>query len=283
MRLLKTGSIELREFTDDQVPPYAILSHTWSAEEITLRDLQENHAVANKKGYEKIKRCCSVAGAKGFEYVWVDTCCIDKTSSAELSEAINSMYRWYEEAGECYAYLADVPSKVEFSKSRWFTRGWTLQELIAPSTVIFFNEDWEALGTKESLRQAISDCTRIPVGILLGEDDLEMFSIAQKMSWAARRETTRVEDRAYCLLGIFGIHMPLIYGEKETAFIRLQEEIMKISDDHSLFAWRSVDNRGGILATSPAAFIDSSSIVEFTPFDAVGNPLTGSERNVPTA
>jgi ankyrin repeat protein len=280
MRLLETDNIELREFTDHEIPPYAILSHTWGAEEITLRDLEKNRIVVGREGYEKIKQCCSVAADRGFKYLWVDTCCIDKTSSAELSEAINSMYRWYEEAGECYAYLSDVPSKVEFSKSRWFTRGWTLQELIAPSAVIFFNEKWKVLGTKEGLKQVIYDCTRIPANILSGKDGLETLSVAQKMSWAAKRETTRVEDRAYSLLGIFGIHMPLIYGEKETAFIRLQEEIMKISDDHTLFAWKSGDNRGGLLATSPAAFIDSSNIVEFTPFDTVSNPLTVSSRGV---
>src|SRR6266702_4059585 len=158
MRLLNTGNFEVKSFEDDEVPPYAILSHTWDEEEVTLQDMEGTRAV-NKKGYEKVKHCCSVASANGFEYVWIDTCCIDKASSAELSEAINSMYLWYQEAKECYAYLADVPSKSKFSGSRWFTRGWTLQELIAPSTVMFFDEEWKKLGTKETLRQDISDCT----------------------------------------------------------------------------------------------------------------------------
>ena len=163
-----------------------------------------------------------------------DLCCIDKTSSAELSEAINSMYRWYQESGVCYAYLADVPPNA-FSKSRWFTRGWTLQELIAPSTVIFLDQKWQEIGTKSSLQRVISEITGIPTDILLG-GDLEDASIAQRMSWASKRETTRVEDAAYCLMGIFSIHMPMLYGEGERAFIRLQEEIMRVSDDHSLFA-----------------------------------------------
>ncbi len=198
----------------------------------------------------------------------------------ELSEAINSMYRWYQEADVCYGYLADVPSKAGFSGSRWFTRGWTLQELIAPSTLIFFDEKWVELGTKASLQKDISDCTGIPISILSGDDDLETFSIAQRMSWAAKRETSRIENCAYCVLGIFGINMPLIYGERETAFIRLQEEIMRISDDHSLFAWKSPDNRGGLLATSPAAFIGSGNIIEFNPFNTFNSPLTVSSRGI---
>ncbi|RSL62293.1 hypothetical protein CEP53_004795, partial [Fusarium sp. AF-6] len=279
MRLLNTGILEVEEFGDDQIPPYAILSHTWGDEEVTLQDIGGIRA-SNKKGYEKIKSCCSLARAHGYNYVWIDTCCIDKTSSAELSEAINSMYRWYEEADVCYCYLSDVPSKTNFSGSRWFTRGWTLQELIAPSTLIFLDEEWKQLGTRLGLRQEISDCTGIPIGILSGDDDLETFSIAQRMSWAGKRTTSRIEDGAYCLLGIFGINMPLIYGERETAFIRLQEEIMRISDDHSLFAWKSIDNRGGLLATSPAAFISSNNIVQFNPFDTFSNPVTVSSRGV---
>src|ERR1700733_11317378 len=208
-----------------------------------------------------------MAAADGFHYIWIDTCCIDKASSAELSEAINSTYRWYHESGVCYAYLADVPPNAvddEFAKSRWFTRGWTLQELIAPSTVIFLGKEWQKMGTKSSRQRIISEVTGIPTNILLG-GDLERTSIAQKLSWASKRETTRVEDIAYCLMGIFGINMPMLYGEGERAFIRLQEEIMKVSDDHSLFAWESFDNRGGLLATSSAAFSNSSEIIPFNP------------------
>ncbi len=260
----------MEEFSDNDVPQYAILSHTWDEEEVTLQDM-EGIGPVNKKGYEKIKRCCSEANV-GFKYVWIDTCCIDKTSSAELSEAINSMYRWYQEAELCYAYLADVPSK-PLQQSRWFTRGWTLQELIAPLRVIFFNGEWEEIGTKETLGKDISDCTGIPIDILTGDVNLEEFSAAQRMSWAAKRQTSRIEDRAYCLMGLFGINMPLIYGEREAAFIRLQEEIMRISDDHSLFAWRHPNNQGGLLATSPVAFISCDDIVKSNPLDTFGSPL----------
>lgn len=169
------------------------------------------------------------------------------------------MFQWYENAEVCYAYLADVPVR-GFSESRWFTRGWTLQELIAPMTVVFLDQDWKEIGTKDSLKEAITACTGIPGNILDG-DDLESASVAQRMSWAAKRETTRPEDRAYSLLGLFGVNIPMVYGEGERAFIRLQEEIFRISEDQSLFAWRSSDGRGGLFATHPGAFAESGDIV----------------------
>ncbi|KAH9224649.1 heterokaryon incompatibility protein-domain-containing protein, partial [Leptodontidium sp. 2 PMI_412] len=280
MRLVHVENLDVVEFIDANVPTYAILSHTWEEEEVTLQDMQGVHPTS-KKGHDKVKRCCDFARADGFEYVWIDTCCIDKTNSVELSEAINSMYRWYQEAAVCYGFLADVPSRATFSGSRWFTRGWTLQELIAPSTMIFLDEGWKVMGSKTSLGRDIEDCTGIPAGILSGEDDFETFSIAQRMSWAAKRTTSRIEDRTYSLLGIFGINMPLIYGERENAFIRLQEEIMKASDDQSLFAWKDSDNRGGILATSPSAFADSGNIVRLNnPVGATASSLTVSSRGI---
>ncbi|KAH7138397.1 heterokaryon incompatibility protein-domain-containing protein, partial [Dendryphion nanum] len=247
----------------DSLPPYAILSHTWgnNNEEVTYQDLL-NDIGGEKVGYRKLVLCGRQAAQDGFQYFWVDTCCIDKTSSAELSEAINSMYSWYQAAGVCYAYLADVKSKDSLSTSKWFTRGWTLQELLAPQEVVFFGGEWNLLGTRVEMREQLSECTQIPVSMLSQEKLIETFSIAQRMSWAADRRTSRIEDIAYCLMGIFDINMPLIYGEGENAFIRLQEEIMKISDDHSIFAWRSSDKRGGCLATSPASFRNSSNIVQ---------------------
>ncbi|PHH93032.1 hypothetical protein CDD83_2142 [Cordyceps sp. RAO-2017] len=278
MRLLRTYNLEMVEFAYGKIPEYAILSHRWGKDELTLQDV-ESHTWG-REGFEKLQRFCARAKADNFEYVWIDTCCIDKTSSAELSEAINSMYRWYYKAERCYAHLADVPFKATFENSEWFTRGWTLQELIAPSKVFFLDENWADLGTKESLQIVVSGRTGIPLDILSGDRDLETASIAQKMSWAAERQTTRVEDRAYCLMGIFGINMPLLYGEGERAFIRLQEEVMKISDDHSLFAWQSSDTRGGLLATSPAAFLRSRNIVPFNPFATASSPFTVSSRGV---
>ncbi|GKZ85257.1 hypothetical protein AnigIFM56816_011023 [Aspergillus niger] len=215
--------------------------------------------------------------ASGYEYVWTDACCIDKTSSAELSEAINSMYHWYQEAEICYAYLADTRSEGEIAKSRWFTRGWTLQGLIAPSRVVFLNGEWKMLGDKTDLRDKIPEYTGIPASILSGEEDLETSSVAQRMSSTAKRQTSRVEDRAYSLMGIFSVNMPLIYGEGENAFIRLQEEIMRISDDQSLFAWGSSDDRGGLLATSPGAFSHSHNVVRSNPFGTLDSPLTEAE------
>lgn len=172
-------------------------------------------------------------------YVWVDTCCIDKSSSAELSEAINSMFRWYAKSEVCYAYLDDINGSSyirELPTARWFTRGWTLQELIAPRNMIFFSKDWEVIGSKESLRKTLGRITTIP-STALSTTPPAYFSVAERMSWIAERETTKAEDLAYALLGLFDVHMPLLYGEGDRAFIRLQEEIMKYSDDQSLFSW----------------------------------------------
>lgn len=278
MRLLKTDTLETQEFEYGNIPQYAILSHRWGKEEITLQDLE--NGVREKVGFRKVQQCCSRAKDDGFDYVWVDTCCINKTSSAELSEAINSMYIWYYQAERCYAYLADVPSKSTIEDSEWFTRGWTLQELLAPSEVYFVDEQWSDLGTKKDLQQVISSCTGIPINILSGDDDLETASIAQRMSWAAKRKTQRLEDRAYCLMGIYGINMPLLYGEGERAFMRLQQEIMRVSDDHSLFAWESPDIRGGLLATSPEAFKDSKDIIPFNHFNDPNDASTISSRGI---
>ncbi|KAK3343462.1 heterokaryon incompatibility protein-domain-containing protein [Lasiosphaeria hispida] len=267
MRLLKTRSddLEFAEFVGEEIPFYAILSHTWGDDEVSLQDGQKSR----RGGTKRLSRRASSPRHTAFEYVWIDTCCIDKTSSAELSEAINSMHSWYQDAGVCYVYLADVhvessppsvpPSLYQslarsrwfahgwlcqsLAKSRWFTRGWTLQELIAPKVVLFFNSRWHENGTKLSLQSAISDITGIPERILIG-GYVEGASVAQRMSWASRK-TTRPEDMAYCLMGLFGINMPLLYGEGERAFTRLQEEIMRFSNDHSLFAWGMLDDYTG--------------------------------------
>ena len=193
---------------------------------------------------EKIRRTCELARAHGYKYIWIDSCCIDKSSSSELSEAINSMYLWYRTAHICYAFLGDVPRKDDpkrkesfFRKSRWFRRGWTPQELIAPELVIFVSKEWCVFGTKATLGELVEDITGIDRGILEHKISLDQVSIAARMSWAANRETTRVEDQAYSLLGIFDIHMPTLYGEGPRAFRRLQEEILRRIPDQSIFAW----------------------------------------------
>ncbi|KAK0644003.1 heterokaryon incompatibility protein-domain-containing protein [Cercophora newfieldiana] len=253
MRLLNTATCDLKEYiSDTDIPKYAILSHTWGEHEVSLAQWQNRHSLPigheGMQGAAKIAACCEQAAAAGFEWVWVDTCCIDKSSSAELSEAINSMFRWYRNAAVCYAYLSDVPTAPWLSqeacdgvsKSRWFTRGWTLQELLAPKELIFYSQDWQPLGTKDDFAEMISSVTKIGRSFLDGES-LELASIAQKMSWAAARQTTRPEDQAYCLLGIFDINMPLLYGERFKAFQRLQETLMTTyPEDHSLFAWGSI-------------------------------------------
>ncbi|KAL4894088.1 ankyrin repeat-containing domain protein [Aspergillus ambiguus] len=292
MRLVHTTEpqsslFQVSEFTDHEIPPYAILSHTWDREEVTLTDLASPvphpETTSSKKGYTKVRHACGLARQAGYDWVWIDTCCIDKTSSAELSEAINSMYRWYQRAGICYAWLADIQaqSAEDIPTSRWFTRGWTLQERVAPSTVVFLDADWGVLGTKESLRGVVSERTGIPEGILSGAESLESMSVAQRMSWAARRQTSRVEDRAYSLLGIFGISIPLLYGEGDAAFYRLQEEIMRVSDDMSLFAWQSPSRRSGLLASSPDAFEGCADIVVMdNPLVTVNSPWTVSNKGI---
>ena len=193
---------------------------------------------------EKVRKACEVARADGYRYIWVDSSCIDKTSSSELSEAINSMYNWYRDAHVCYTFLADVPSDEDvrakgsmFRRSRWFKRCWTLQELIAPIVVVFLSQTWEDIGTKDVLADIIYEITSIDRGILTHERALSDESVADRMRWAANREATRVEDEAYSLLGIFGITMPTLYGEGQHAFRRLQEEILRRIPDQSLFAW----------------------------------------------
>ena len=270
MRLLNTTTITLSCFDGDDVPHYAILSHTWGDAEISFQDLlaKAPSELGGLAGYAKIRSCCALAAQQGYEYVWIDTCCIDKTSSGELSEAINSMYRYYQEAQVCYAYLADVritdswcsDTWRDFRRSRWFTRGWTLQELLAPKQVIFYGSDWQELGSKSSLSSQISLITGIQLGHM---NDINSASVAQKMSWASRRETTIVEDIAYSLMGIFDVNMPQIYGEGKKAFMRLQHEIVKSSDDESIFAWMDAGLiESGIFAQSPKAFAQSGDVVQ---------------------
>jgi hypothetical protein len=381
MRLLQTRTLKFEEFFDNAIPEYAILSHTWGAEEVSFQDALRITGAATpaatpaasaliqkdlacKAGWDKIKRTCSLALKDDLEYAWVDTCCIDKTSSAELSEAINSMFRWYECSKICYAYLADVPAVGtldpsdpgdQFKTSRWFTRGWTLQELLAPSNVIFFASDWSYMATRHELAAAISLITGIRRSFLQRDDGddvgssctaqpakstekrlwdviqvagvppsqakpstilgkLRGSSIAERMSWAAKRQTTRIEDAAYCLLGIFEIHIPLIYGEGSRAFIRLQEEIMTRSDDMTILAWNfRVQDRplkpirhkdilwqhpwkvfssaspygsdcrvAALLAESPAAFLGCENIVS-SEMGGAGAPLILSSRGLSTS
>ena len=276
MRLLHTFTLKLHEFYDAQIPSYVIISHTWGNEEVTLQDLEKEESKSRAE-YAKITGCCALARSSGWEWLWIDTCCIDKTSSADLSEAINSMYRWYRNSQICYAYLTDCflqsdgISDADFCQSRWFTRGWTLQELLAPRTVIFYDRDWREIGTKSSLAPQISRVTGISSQDM---NDPRRANIAAKMSWASKRQTSRVEDMAYCLLGIFDLTMPLLYGEGNNAFKRLQHVIIAAgSDDESIYAWTHTGyDLYGMLAESPVAFADSGDIITLVYSNQLNQP-----------
>ncbi|KAI1846854.1 hypothetical protein JX265_004824 [Neoarthrinium moseri] len=274
MWLIDTGSEELHpeEFFEDNRPQYAILSHRWGAGEVTFADMKEPAKARAKAGWVKISKTCEVARLSGLRYAWVDSCCIDRSSSAELSEAINSMWHWYREATECYAFLGDLDLRSTTSSiedqlraSEWFRRGWTLQELIAPKakSLFFHDKEWNVLANKVTLSKLIAEITSIPQEVLLDASLVRHCSVAQRMSWASRRKTTRIEDAAYCLLGIFDINMPLLYGERQKAFRRLQQEIIGKNSDTTLLAWEPTDEATGddeycdIFAPSPAAFANS--------------------------
>jgi len=308
MRLLNVHTMRLEEYFGSQIPKYAILSHCvsslsmlhlclyrvlleerkadctllkWGAQEVTFHHINDPEW-RTMRGATKIQYASSYCKKQGLRYIWIDTCCIDKSSSAELSEAINSMYGWYEGSIVCYAYLEDVelalsthapedPAKKDkaIRESRWFNRGWTLQELIAPTKVYFFDSQWRSLGSKEELSPLLSSITTIPEDVLAQSRNRRACSVARKMTWAANRQTTRIEDVAYSLLGIFDVNMPLLYGEGRKAFIRLQEEILKETDDQSLLAWgldveKDLDvsmTLAGVFANSPAAFLGSEDVV----------------------
>lgn len=273
MKLINSETGRIADFTDLNTPPYAILSHCWSSDELLYRDFPLNWASNDRegrRGFQKLRGLLKLARQDGHEYVWIDTCCIDKTSSAELTEAINSMFKWYEESEVCYAYLEDVSDVFEstndrsFVQSRWFTRGWTLQELIAPRVMQFFDSNWSFIATRDTAASQISKRTGIDVKLLIEHEGrlsnrLSTYSVAQRMSWAAHRETTRAEDRAYSLFGLFNVNMPLLYGEGNSSFYRLQEEIIRQTVDLSILSWTpsrqsSIDYKGQLLASDPNEF-----------------------------
>ncbi|CAO2650924.1 Nn.00g092210.m01.CDS01 [Neocucurbitaria sp. VM-36] len=279
MHLLNTSTLKLKDFVKS-IPDYAILSHTWGDDEVTFNDIDQPY-VNTMAGYDKIVRSCAQAVEDGFEWIWIDTCCIDKKSSAELSEAINSMYKWYWEAEICYAYLSDYQNVTNgagssgsgIGRSRWFYRGWTLQELLAPVVVEFYDWNWVRIGTKSGLIAHIEQATRIDRSFLLDRQMIKTACVATKFGWAARRETTRPEDIAYCLLGLMDVKMPMLYGEGSKAFYRLQLEVLQQTRDHTIFAWEP-DRKGrenpyregwGMLAPSPAMF-GSDRVAEFRPW-----------------
>ena len=286
MWLLDTRTLELKYFVDERQVKYAILSHTWGEEEVTFQELRSPHPKF-RRGYQKIQESCRRALQDGYDYAWVDTCCINKESSAELSEAINWMFRCYAQSCVCYVHLEDIRLSHEWDvaarstpqivqalqDSRWFTRGWTLQELIAPARHIIFDREWSVIGPSV---KPLAQITGIDKDILSyrGDSDLSAVSIAAKMAWAACRQTTRLEDQAYSLLGLFDINMPLLYGEGQKAFRRLQEKIIRHTDDQSILAWERfgrLSRDDALFAPSPAAFSGFSSVVRWA-----SGPVTSS-------
>ncbi|TGO54944.1 hypothetical protein BCON_0099g00080 [Botryotinia convoluta] len=259
MRLLDTKDTEklrVQEFSQRYIPSYAILSHRWDEDEVTFEDIK-NGDFKQKKGFAKLEGCRTRARVDKYDWIWVGTCCIDKSSSAELNEAINSMYRWYQESAVCYTYLSDLEEIDSLDQSRWFSRGWTLQELIAPHHLLLFDMHWRLLGTKTEHVDEIARITDILRDVILGHRYPGSCNVAQRISWASKRETTRKEDMAYCLMGLFDIHILPMYGEgSENAFLRLQQEILKRTSDQTLFL-RTASHEPynqGLLATSPGAF-----------------------------
>lgn len=284
MRLLRTDDYKLVEANDlpTPFPEYAILSHTWISpkDEITYQDFKQRKAdiendIFKQKGWAKLREYCDRAAKDGWDWAWMDTCCIDKTNSADTEKAINAMFRWYQSAGICYAYLDDVDAEIVVNRpgflvsgdlddtagrdnvadptsfshralkafliqAKWFTRGWTLQELLAPPYLVFVDQAWRRIGTRESWADEIKEASRIEARHLtnFSPTNFTSCSIAMRLSWASCRETTVEEDETYSLLGLFGISLPLIYGEgRWRAFNRLQRELITVYNDDSIFAW----------------------------------------------
>ncbi|TBU24369.1 hypothetical protein BD311DRAFT_702219 [Dichomitus squalens] len=256
MWLLNTKTGEFKSFGNPRHVRYAILSHVWSTErpeqsyQETLDIIATTPAGTTplSRYSDKLQRFCEVAAEDNFDWGWADSSCIDKTSSSELTESLNSMYDWYRYAGTCYTFLHDLDDvditdpmfREEFRNSKWFTRGWTLQELLASKVLLFLSKTWRAVGSKHTLAELVESVTGIDRSVLTFQEPLESFSIACKMSWAASRTTTRVEDEAYALMGIFGVNIPISYGEGRYAFIRLQEAIVRQHPDQTIFAWGRV-------------------------------------------
>nr|OQO19651.1 hypothetical protein B0A51_16632 [Rachicladosporium sp. CCFEE 5018] len=255
MRLFNTGTYEVGEPEYAIIQRYAILSHRWHAKEISYQHLESAEKIAesiNLPHFAKIRSACAKAASLGYQWLWIDTCCINKQDNAELTESLNSMYKWYRQASECLIYLSDVDHTVakgptpfavaaadesEVRESQWFTRGWTLQELLACKTARFYDVNWDEIGTKDTLAPDLQRITHIEAGYLDHRKSLQLASIATKLSWVCDRITTRPEDRVYSLVGLFDVYLPIQYGEGlKKAFRRLQLELLTTPDE-SLFAW----------------------------------------------
>ena len=296
----------LKYFNDEALCgiQYATMSHCWCTaglakeiqfEELNQATLETVRDLRNRPGYRKIVESCSLTRKQGLEWLWMDTCCIMRESKTELSEAVNSMYQWYRNSEICFAYLHDVkfpfttePDAEMFPTSngrpKWFSCSWTLQELLAPRVIHFFDQDWQRIGDKDELAPKLTEITGIPEDILTNglphPDDPCRPSAAQIMSWAADRKASTREDRAYALMGIFEVQVPTKYGEHEHAFRRLQVSIIKEYNDHSIFAWFGKSRPGSILADDPSYFRGSADVVRLDPCDTFIRECPGANGYV---
>ncbi|KAG6332886.1 hypothetical protein ID866_6204 [Astraeus odoratus] len=298
----------VQNFSDESIgdTQYATISHCWCktlGEELQFKEMDQlaGHDASKLRrrfGYKKIVESCLKARDDELEWLWVDPCCVAKVNIIELSEAINSMYRWFENSARCYAYLHDVDGSslpIEADTRRfpdtngwpaWFSCSWALPQLIAPKNVEFFNRNWDRIGEKEDLASTLARITQIPEDILAyglpHPDDPCRPSVAQIMSWAADREGNQVEDRTYAITGLFGVHTPVKYGEKKGAFHHLQVSILKEYNDHSIFAWSS--NRtlgfGSVLADDPNDFRDCGDLLRLDPLVAFVKECPDAETEI---
>ncbi|KAK4646760.1 hypothetical protein QC761_0046080 [Podospora bellae-mahoneyi] len=240
MRLLNTTTLRLEQFLNI-MPQYAILSHTWGEQEVTFNDISSS-ARTSLKAWQKVKNYCKLARSQGWQYVGIDTCCINKADSYEFGEAINSMFR-------CDG--KSRPRNSEVVQSRWFTRGWTQQELLAPPFLAFVDSDWNIVGSRETCTLAVAYATTIE------QKDIQNFrscSISTELSWASKRQTTKIEDRAYSMMGLLGVHMPLLYGEGKNAFVRLQHELIRLFNDETVLLWTT--RKGSVFSTNTRSFAE---------------------------
>ncbi|KAH8674064.1 heterokaryon incompatibility protein-domain-containing protein [Xylariales sp. PMI_506] len=315
MWLIDTSTLKLAFHANAPAQQYIILSHTWEDGEVSFQEFQDLATARDKRGFAKIETLCHLARKRGYRWAWVDTCCIDKTSSAELTENINAMFRYYASSAFCFAFLADLPcltpeqqaeeenwwsdpdrsahgyanfaapSTAEYLPNcRWFSRGWTLQELIAPRYLEFYDFAWNFRGSKSNWKASLAEITGVDETVLAGDMPLEQLPVARKLSWAAGRQTSRLEDIAYSLFGIFGVYMPLLYGEGDNAFLRLQEEICKTTNDLSIFAWKSdiIPEQlfSGIFACSPDEFLHCRGLRGILPYDSAEKEFSITNQGV---
>jgi hypothetical protein len=231
-----------------KTPPYAILSHRWiyqggQSEEVTYQEFQNlDNIVMQKSGYAKIKATCYQAWRDGLQYVWVDTCCIKQGDHDDVARNIRSMFAYYRNSCICYVYLADVSTQddawreSQFPNSEWFKRGWTLQELLAPRDVAFFDREWNAIGSKLDFKDDIAQITTIPPDIISGKQALSKIHPLSRMAWRSGRQTTRPQDLAYCLAGLLGVSIDPDYTETfEQAMIRLWAAVLCLDSDYEVY------------------------------------------------